>query len=401
MIEKNDNIAIKVDRVVKNFKLPHNKRGSLKSFFINVFRKQTYEKQHVLKGISFEIEKGEFFGVVGRNGSGKSTLLKILAGVYVPNGGKVKVNGKLTPFIELGVGFNPELTGRENVYLNGALLGFTNKQMDERYEDIVDFAELKKFMDQKLKNYSSGMQVRLAFSIATRANAPILLLDEVLAVGDAAFQRKCLNYFRDLKLQKRTVILVSHDMSVVKQFCDRVALLEKGNIAAIGEPERVADLYTKLLSEDIQKKIGNNDPEILHITDEKRWGDEKLKFNNDIKISVTKKYVSVTVKVISKDEVNMPIFGISVKNQDAEELFGTNSVRVGRKIVTLKNGSGLTLKWNLPNIFNQGQYYVDLTAAHDSSMVVSDRWPEASTFKINKEDSTPYLLDPEIELSIN
>ncbi|MDO8265886.1 MAG: ABC transporter ATP-binding protein [Candidatus Saccharibacteria bacterium] len=401
MIEKNDKIAIKVDKVVKNFKLPHNKRGSLKSVFINLFKKQTFEKQHVLKGISFEVAKGEFFGIVGRNGSGKSTLLKILAGVYMPNSGRVNVDGKLTPFIELGVGFNPELTGRENVYLNGALLGFTNKQMDERYEDIVDFAELKKFMDQKLKNYSSGMQVRLAFSIATRANAPILLLDEVLAVGDAAFQRKCLNYFRELKLEKRTVILVSHDMSVVKKFCDRVALIEKGDIVAIGNPEKVADLYTNLLSEETQKKIGLKGSEKIQITDEQRWGDEKLKFENNVKISVTKKFVSVAVTILANEEVNMPIFGVSVKNHEATELFGTNSVRAGKKLALIKKGSTLSLKWTLPNIFNQGQYFIDLTAAHDSSMVVSDRWPEATNFIIDKIDSTPYVLDPEIQVSIN
>src|SRR5690606_31573026 len=153
--------------------------------------KRTYEKQQVLKNISFEIKKGEFVGIVGRNGSGKSTLLKLLAGIYSPDKGSIEVNGKLVPFIELGVGFNPELTGRENVFLNGALLGFNRKEMQAMYKDIVEFAELERFMDQKLKNYSSGMQVRLAFSIAIRAQSDILLIDEVLAVGDAAFQQKC------------------------------------------------------------------------------------------------------------------------------------------------------------------------------------------------------------------
>ncbi len=241
-----DDIAIKVDGVSKSFKLPHEKNNSIKGIFVNAFRhSRTYEKQKVLKDISFEIKKGEFFGIVGRNGSGKSTLLKLLAGIYSPDKGAITINGKLTPFIELGVGFNPELTGRENVFLNGALLGFNRKEMNALYDEIVDFAELHKFMDQKLKNYSSGMQVRLAFSIAIRANTDILVLDEVLAVGDANFQKKCFDYFRKLKRDKKTVILVSHDMDSVRKFSDRAMLLEKSEIVLIASADKVSDEYTK------------------------------------------------------------------------------------------------------------------------------------------------------------
>lgn len=205
---KDDDIAIKVNGVSKAFKLPHEKQNSVKGLFVNMFRgKRTFERQQVLKDISFDIKKGEFFGIVGRNGSGKSTLLKLMAGIYTPDKGHIQVNGKLTPFIELGVGFNPELTGRENVFLNGALLGFNRKEMEAMYDEIVAFAELESFMDQKLKNYSSGMQVRLAFSIAIRANTDILVLDEVLAVGDEAFQRKCFAYFAKLKQEKRQLFL--------------------------------------------------------------------------------------------------------------------------------------------------------------------------------------------------
>lgn len=240
-----DEIAIKVENVSKTFKLPHEKQSSIKSLFVSLFRgRSTYERQQVLKDISLEIKKGEFFGIVGRNGSGKSTLLKLLAGIYSPDEGHIQVNGKLTPFIELGVGFNPELTGRENVYLNGALLGFSTKEMDQMYDDIVAFAELKKFMDQKLKNYSSGMQVRLAFSIAIRAKSDILLIDEVLAVGDAGFQAKCFNYFRRLKSEKQTVVFVSHDMESVQQFCDRALLIDKGHIKVIGNSRIVATQYS-------------------------------------------------------------------------------------------------------------------------------------------------------------
>src|SRR3990167_988759 len=179
MIDNKNEIAIKIDGVSKTFKLPHEKHTSLKGAFLSSFRRKKFETQDALKDISFEVKKGEFFGIVGRNGGGKSTLLKCIAGVYVPNKGTIKVNGSLVPFIELGVGFNPELSGRDNVFLNGAMLGFNRKEMTEMYEDIVAFAELERFMDQKLKNYSSGMQVRLAFSIAIRANTDILVLDEV------------------------------------------------------------------------------------------------------------------------------------------------------------------------------------------------------------------------------
>src|ERR1700689_3251220 len=220
-------VAIKVDHVSKIFKLPHEKTNTIKSLVVNFYRhNRTYEKQQALNDINFEVKKGDFFGIVGRNGSGKSTLLKLLAGIYSPTQGALHVQGKLTPFIELGVGFNPELTGRENVFLNGALLGFNRKEMRSMYEDIVDFAEIERFMDQKLKNYSSGMQVRLAFSIAIRARGDILLLDEVLAVGDAAFQQKCFDYFETLKSQKKTVVFVSHSMDAVRRFCTNAVYID-------------------------------------------------------------------------------------------------------------------------------------------------------------------------------
>lgn len=199
----------------------------------------------MLRDINFEVRQGDFFGIVGRNGSGKSTLLKIISQIYTPEQGSVTVKGKLVPFIELGVGFNPELTGRENVYLNGALLGFTHAEIDTMYDDIVEFAELEDFMDQKLKNYSSGMQVRLAFSVAIKAQGDILVLDEVLAVGDEAFQRKCDNFFAEIKKDPtKTVILVTHSMDAVKKYCNKAILIKDGEIVASGDKNDVADRYT-------------------------------------------------------------------------------------------------------------------------------------------------------------
>lgn len=238
-------IAVKIEHVSKCFKLPTESTQSLRTALVNRFKGvKGYRKQEVLKDIDFEVEVGDFFGIVGRNGSGKSTLLKIISQIYVPDTGKVTVNGKLVSFIELGVGFNPELTGKENVYLNGAMLGFTTEEVDAMYDDIVEFAELSDFMNQKLKNYSSGMQVRLAFSVAIKAQGDILILDEVLAVGDEAFQRKCNDYFLERKKSGKTTILVTHDMGAVKKYCNKAILIENGRIKISGVPTEVATQYS-------------------------------------------------------------------------------------------------------------------------------------------------------------
>ena len=253
-------IAVKVDHVSKYFKLPTEATNSLRTAMVNRFKGiKGYKEQHVLNDISFEVEKGDFFGILGRNGSGKSTLLKIISEIYVPENGSVTIDGKLVSFIELGVGFNPELTGRENVYMNGAMLGFSTAEINAMYDDIVDFAELHDFMNQKLKNYSSGMQVRLAFSVAIKAQGDILILDEVLAVGDEAFQRKCNDYFQERKKSGKTTILVTHDMGAVKKYCNKAVLIENGLVKAIGDPFDVSDQYSFDNLESSSHPNGNED----------------------------------------------------------------------------------------------------------------------------------------------
>ncbi|MFD2729126.1 ATP-binding cassette domain-containing protein [Enterococcus camelliae] len=238
-------IAVKVNHVSKSFHLPVESTTSLKRTIVNYFKGvKGYREQKVLRDLSFEVNKGDFFGIVGRNGSGKSTLLKIISQIYTPEAGNVEINGKLVSFIELGVGFNNELTGKENVYLNGALLGFSVKEIDNMYQDIVDFAELHDFMNQKLKNYSSGMQVRLAFSVAIQAKSDILVLDEVLAVGDEAFQRKCNDYFMEAKKADKTIILVTHSMEAVRKYCNKAVMIDQGKIKIIGSPDEVANEYS-------------------------------------------------------------------------------------------------------------------------------------------------------------
>jgi ABC-type polysaccharide/polyol phosphate transport system ATPase subunit len=235
--------AIMVDRVSKTFVLPHEQRATLKEHFLHPVRRRTFERQHALDEVSFSVARGEFFGIIGPNGSGKSTLLKILAGIYRQDSGTVHVTGKLSPFIELGVGFNPELNARDNVLVNATLLGLTRRDLEEKFDSIIEFAELERFVDQRLKNYSSGMQLRLAFSIAIQVPFDILLLDEVLAVGDASFQEKCFATFDQMRAANKTIVFVSHDLATVERYCNRALLIRNGVAEAIGPPGEVIELY--------------------------------------------------------------------------------------------------------------------------------------------------------------
>jgi ABC-2 type transport system ATP-binding protein len=233
--------AIEVTAVSKSFRIPHEKRTYFKEYFLNPFRRTTYERNDALKDVTFSVDAGEYFGIFGPNGSGKSTLLRILAGIYVADRGRVRVRGLLSPFIELGVGFNLELNARDNIRINATLAGLTKKQLEARFDEILAFAELERFVDQKLKNYSSGMLMRLAYSIAIQIPFDVLLLDEVLAVGDESFQQKCFATFDRFKSEGKTVVLVTHQMDLLRRFCDRVLLLERGVVRAIGAPDDVID----------------------------------------------------------------------------------------------------------------------------------------------------------------
>ena len=240
--------ALIVDNISKKFRIPHEKKTTLFQNIVGVIKRQfDYEEFWALKDVSFEIEKGEAFGIIGKNGSGKSTLLKILANVLYPDTGSVTMNGKTASFLELGVGFQPELTAKDNVYIYSSVLGMSRKQVDRIYDDIFDFAELKKFEDAKLKNFSSGMYMRLAFSTAIRADPATLLIDEVFAVGDEAFQKKSADKIKEFKEQGKTIVFVSHSMDTVKNLCQRSLLLNEGMIVSIGDTEKVINDYLSLL----------------------------------------------------------------------------------------------------------------------------------------------------------
>jgi ABC-2 type transport system ATP-binding protein len=396
-----DDVVIRVTDLSKSFRMAGESSGSIKAAVVNPIaairnRRKKPEVQRVLKGINIEIKTGEFFGVVGRNGSGKSTLLKILAGIYQPTKGSVTTKGRVVPFIEFGVGFNGELTGRENIYLNGAVLGFSRKEVDKRIDDIISFSELQGAMEKKLKNYSSGMQVRLAFSIATRlAESDILLIDEVLAVGDADFQRKCFDYFRGLKKQHKTVLLITHDMSAVRQYCDRAILIDKGKVAIAGSQEDVAAAYTRMFQEE--------DMEIHDVVASERWGSAKIDYS-DIKISqrvlnIKDKFLTVTCEAESHIDAEDAVFGISVMNSIGEHLFGSNNNLRQKRSGEIHHGDKITVEWQLPNIMNEGHYSVCPTISLPNGEVC-DNWNEARQFRVYKEFSTGFPVDPELEITM-
>jgi ABC-type polysaccharide/polyol phosphate transport system ATPase subunit len=239
-------IAIEVRNVEKTFRIPIHRVDSIKERIVRPFSSGDVRVLRALDGVSFDVRHGEFFGIVGRNGSGKSTLLKLLASIYRADAGTIRMAGRLAPFIELGVGFNMELTARENVILNGVMMGLTPQQTRSRLDAVIDFAELHDFADLKLKNYSSGMLVRLAFSVMLQADADILLIDEVLAVGDAAFQQKCADVFHEMKASKKTIVLVTHEMGTVETYCHRAMLIDSGNIQSEGDPAEIGREYLRL-----------------------------------------------------------------------------------------------------------------------------------------------------------
>ena len=370
-------IALSVRNIHKEFVLPQHKRTSVKQAFVNIVSRNGKTIQKVLDGVDFDVYKGDFFGIVGRNGGGKSTLLKILAGVYAPTAGEVTLNGGLTPFIELGVGFNPELSGRDNVFLNGALLGFTRKEMEGMYDGIVDFAEIAPFMDQKLKNYSSGMQVRLAFSIAIKAHSEILIFDEVLAVGDEAFQRKCLDVFERYKAEGQTVILVTHDMETVKKFCNRAILISGGKIIEEGNPHKVANSYSKLNQEEIDKSLISREVDqgsnliTAQILGEDRK--PKLSFMSGDKM---------IVKVKWSGHSELESMGVNIFKESGEHITGFNS-RFGAT-ATLQQKNEVEVEISLA--VTKGTYRL-LVEAFKAEGVIEDALINGPRFSVGSTES--------------
>ena len=353
-------LAIQVEDLHKSFRIPTHRVDSLKERLIRPFAARDYRELHALDGVSFEIRKGEFFGIVGRNGSGKSTLLKLLASIYRADAGTIRMAGRLAPFIELGVGFNVELTARENVVLNGVMMGLTPKEIRDRLDAVIDFAELNEFVDLKLKNYSSGMLVRLAFSVMMQADADVLLIDEVLAVGDASFQQKCADAFHEMKAKGKTIVLVTHDMATVEGYCHRAMLIDGGKIRQIGDPAEVGRRYLKLNFEhgsETGDGSVSTDTESVRIVDahaEDAGGTTATTFEHGdpirlrLELEVLRDLPGITVGFIvaNADGIGVSQFDVFVK---ADEYYTPIELSVGERV---------HVSCELENPLTAGRYHV-------------------------------------------
>jgi ABC-type polysaccharide/polyol phosphate transport system ATPase subunit len=350
-------VVVEVRDLRKAFRIPDERVDSLKERVTRPFHRPGSRVLQALDGVSFDVHDGEFFGIVGRNGSGKSTLLKCLAGIYGTDGGRIRMAGRLAPFIELGVGFNPELTSRENVVLNGVLMGLTRREARRRLDAVLDFAELREFVDLKLKNYSSGMMVRLAFSVMVEADADIMLIDEVLAVGDAAFAAKCMDVFRAKRAAGRTIVLVTHDMTTVQALCDRAMLLHDAEVQYAGDPEEAALRYFRLNFAGEGEGLPREDGGVpdVHV----RVLDAHLSDPSGARVEHVEQGVpfGLHVTVEARRELVDPVFGLHFLNGDGQTVFGMN-LTLPEGVDRLQSGQRATLSGTIDNVLLPGRFSV-------------------------------------------
>jgi ABC-type polysaccharide/polyol phosphate transport system ATPase subunit len=359
--------ALVVDGVSKSFRRPHEQMHTLKERALHPLRARSHDLFTAVSDVSFDVGKGEFFGIVGRNGSGKSTLLKLMAGIYRANQGDVWINGRVSTFIELGVGFNPDLAARDNVILNAIMLGLGPADARARYERVIEFAELRDFEDLKLKNYSSGMNVRLAFSVMVQVDADILLIDEVLAVGDAAFQQKCFDEFNRLRDEGKTLVLVTHDMGAVRRFCHRAMLMERGEVVDIGDPERVGGSYLEInfrgeqlaepvpVPEDTDRR-GDGRAEIVDM-----WFEDAL----GIPLTQSPQNDDIVIKAVVEfgEAMTHPSIGFAIEDAEHRVVFACNTLWTDEETGEYAAGDRATVSARLRNVFAPGRYFVSPAVA--------------------------------------
>jgi lipopolysaccharide transport system ATP-binding protein len=379
--------AIELRNVSKQFRIPHERHTTLAERLLALFRPNEVEVLHALSDVSVDVPRGSFVGVIGANGSGKSTLLKIMAGLLVPDDGQVRVHGTLVPLLELGLGFQQELSVRENVELYGAVLGYSRATMGRRIDEVVAFAGLERFRDAKLKSLSSGMVVRLAFSTALRADADTLLLDEVLAVGDAQFQRKCFEVFAGLKRQRKTIVLVSHDVGSVQRFCEHVYWLDKGRLVMGGEASEVIQTYLAVA----QAATGpgasplESDAETEH-----RWGDGKLRFT-DVTLTDDEGRAAMQVtpwtrlvaraSLVASAPVENPVIGMMVWLA-GQLVYATNTRLLGVETGRLAPGDRRRIDIRFTTALADGRYTVTLAAVHELEDAAYDWVNHATAFLV-------------------
>jgi len=398
---------IEVNNISKHFKIPHEKRTTI---YDNIIGKITgssysYEEFWALRDVSFKVKKGETLGIIGENGSGKSTLLKIIAGVLYPNDGNVKVNGKIAPFLELGVGFQPELSAEENVYLYGSIVGLSKKQISNKIDEIFNFAELEKFRNAKLKNFSSGMYTRLAFSTSVATNPDILLVDEVLAVGDENFQEKSLKKMKEFKDKNKTIILVSHDYNTIQNFCENAILIHNGGITGNGTSAQVVDHYHAILSskqKELESPVVNNGQDGKDSHQPKRYGtmdaeiirtelfNEKGEKTTNIKIN---EKTVIEIEIIFNNKVNNPIIGIAINKSDGFHIYATNTRAMHMKFDTFKKGEKIVANFSQRMRINEGNYHIATAVAYSDGNRFCDWQNEALTFSVTKDKELYGLID--------
>jgi ABC-type polysaccharide/polyol phosphate transport system ATPase subunit len=385
--------AVSVEGVGKEFRLPHEQAHTLKERALHPFRRVGADRLHALEGVSFAVEEGEFFGIVGRNGSGKSTLLKCLAGIYKVDHGQIRMRGRLSTFIELGVGFNPDLPARDNVLINGIMLGLSPKEALRRFDSIIAFAELEEFVDLKLKNYSSGMQVRLAFSVMSQVDADVLLIDEVLAVGDAAFQQKCFDVFQRLKDEGKTILFVTHDMAAVNRFCDRAVLLERGRVEIIGPPDHIGARYLQRnfdrdgaqVVEGEEGRVGDGTAEIVDAwfevdgarADVLPQGADCTVF---VRVRMHAPVVEPAVAFVLENDRHDPLWAIS--NEDGDAPSGAHAA-----------GEEALFSVTFRNVFAPGRVHLTPWMVHAGGAPIIDRRPRLASAVVTAVHRSGGLVD--------
>jgi ABC-type polysaccharide/polyol phosphate transport system ATPase subunit len=351
-------VVVEARGLEKTFRIPTHRVDSLKERILHPYSRGEVRLLRALDGVSFDIHQGEFFGIVGRNGSGKSTLLKLLASIYKADAGKLRMAGRLAPFIELGVGFNVELTARENVLLNGVMMGLTPQQTRDRFDAVIEFAELEEFVDLKIKNYSSGMLVRLAFSAMLQADADVLLIDEVLAVGDAAFQQKCADAFHEMKDAGKTIILVTHEMATVENYCHRAMLIDSGRIVHIGDPGEIGREYLQL---NFERGSPDDHATALAGSEEVRLLDAWLEDTDGARVENVEHGRPLTVRAefeALRDGPGVAV-GFALMNADGINVFDFGGVaRWPDESTELAAGDRVTFSGEIENLLNPGRYFI-------------------------------------------
>jgi ABC-type polysaccharide/polyol phosphate transport system ATPase subunit len=350
--------AIVVDGVTKRFRIPRERYHTLKERALHGFRRTRSETLEGLHDVSFTVGRGEFFGVIGRNGSGKSTLLKCVAGIYRIDSGRIGVDGRLSTFIELGVGFNPDLAAHDNIVLNAILLGLDPREARRRVDSVIEFAELQEFADLKLKNYSSGMYVRLAFAVMIQVDADVLLIDEVLAVGDAAFQQKCYRQFERMREEGRTILFVTHDMEAVNRFCDRALLLERGELVAIGDPREISGEY---LAINFRRERGADATELTGKLRDRAAFVSEAWFENEH--GERREYLphgrpcTCKVRIEFNWELVDPVFTLAIESEKGARVLATSTRYAGVHTGTFKGGEQAVFAVSFENPLAAGRYY--------------------------------------------